>query len=201
MTDAKMSAAAAQPAGWDAGDMAFFPAVDPDTSHPILAPIFDALKRAGHGPLNIHRVIANAPEFYAGFARFAAVLRGPGETSRADRELAILRTVQCLGAGYEYIQHRRIGLSVGLQEAQIDALSDWRSSDAFDPRQRLILELIDAILRKETVEPSVWTRLRAHFSPGEIVELTLVTGFYTAVAQLTHTLPIRPEERVTSYGE
>lgn len=201
MTDPKQRATAKRAADWDQGEMAFFPAVDPATPHPVLVPLFEAFKRAGHGPLNIHRVLANAPEFYAGFAKYATVLRGPGETSRADRELAILRTTQSLGANYEFIQHRRIGLAVGLREEQVDALSDWRKSDAFDPRQRLILEFTDVQLRRKRISKALWKKLQARFSPGEIVELTLVTGFYTAVAQLTHALPIRPEARATNYGE
>lgn len=201
VSGAKAPKASAAPTGWDDADGAFFPAVDPDSAHPVLAQIFGPLKAAGSGPLNIHRVLANAPEFYAGFARYATVLRGPGETSRADRELAILRTAQTLGAAYEFTQHKRIGLAVGLTPADVEALADWRVSDAFSARQRLILELVDLILRRKRVSKALWKKLKAQFTPGEIVEITLVTGFYTAVAQLTHTLPVRPEEKVTRYGE
>ena len=51
---------------------------DPQTTHPVLAPLFGALREAGRGPSNLHRVLANAPEFYEGFLRFGVVLRAPG---------------------------------------------------------------------------------------------------------------------------
>src|SRR5690349_10703782 len=104
------------------------PVIDTDTDDPIVRPIFGAMKEQGAGPLHIHRVIAHAPAIYQGFSSFAAALRAPGATSRADRELAILRTAQIKASHYEFIQHRRIGLSVGLTQRQIDSLSGWRES-------------------------------------------------------------------------
>mgnify|MGYP001005532950 CR=1 FL=1 len=201
MTVEQKTAAAVRPAEWPQDGADWFPAVDPHTPHPLLAPLFGALREAGRGPINLHRVLANAPEFYEGFLRFGVVLRGPGETSRAERELAILRTVQQLGADYEFAQHRRIGQSVGLGGDQIDALADWRGSALFDPRQRLILELTDAVVQRQPIAPPLQDGLRQAFSPGAVVELTLVSVMYVAIAHLSHALPIPPGEGATRYGE
>ena len=117
-----------------------FPMVNKDTNDPMVKPIFDAMKAKGAGPLNIHRTIANAPEVYKGFAAFATALRQTRESPRSERELAILRTTQLKGGDDEFAQHRRIGLSCGLTEQQIDGLADWKSNPMYSDRQRLILQ-------------------------------------------------------------
>lgn len=179
----------------------YLPMIDPDTDQKQVKPIFDAMKRAGNGPLHIHRILANAPAAYAGFAAFATALRAAGATSRADRELVILRTVQLLGADYEYVQHRRIALSFGVTPGQVEGLPNWRSQSCYDGRQRLLLEFTDRMIEEPENSNALLPELKRHFSPAEIVEVALVSSFYAAVAQFTHAIPIPPETRDTTYGE
>jgi alkylhydroperoxidase family enzyme len=177
-----------------------FPLVDKDTSDPMVKPMFDAMKAKGAGPLNIHRTIANAPEVYKGFAAFASALRQSGETSRAERELAILRTTQLKGGDYEFAQHRRIGLSCGLTEPQIDGLPDWKSKTVYNDRQRLILQYVDSMLAYGTVDDQIMLKVRQAFSPKEIVELTMTSAFYTAVVQFSRAVRVEPEKEETTYA-
>jgi alkylhydroperoxidase family enzyme len=177
-----------------------FPLVDRDTNDPILKPMFDAMKAKGAGPLNIHRTIANAPEVYKGFATFATALRQNAESPRAERELAILRTTQLKGGDYEFAQHRRIGLSCGLTEQQVDGLPDWKSKTVYNDRQRLILQYVDGMLASGTVDDQTMLKVKQVFSPKEIVELTMTSAFYTAVVQFSRAVRVEPEKQETSYA-
>lgn len=177
-----------------------FPLVDRDTNDPIVKPIFDAMKAKGAGPLNIHRTIANAPEVYKGFAAFASALRQDGESPRAERELAILRTTQLKGGDYEFAQHRRIGLSCGLTESQIEGLPEWASKTIYSDRQRLILQYVDSMVANGTVDDPTMMKVKQVFSPQEIVELTMTSAFYTAVVLFSRAVRIEPEKQETSYA-
>jgi alkylhydroperoxidase family enzyme len=174
--------------------------VDRDTNDPIVKSIFDAMKAKGAGPLNIHRTIANAPEVYKGFSAFASALRQDGESPRAERELAILRTTQLKGGDYEFVQHRRIGLSCGLTESQIDGLPEWTSKAIYNDRQRLILEYVDSMVANGTVDDPTMMKVKQVFSPKEIVELTMTSAFYTAIVQFSRAVRIEPEKQATSYA-
>lgn len=176
-------------------------AVSIDTDDPIVKPIFEAMKDRGSGPLNIHRVMACAPAVYRGFAAFAAGLREPGATSRADRELVILRTTQIKCSEYEHIQHKRIGLSVGLSQEQIDRLDSWRDSKAYDNRQRLLLELTDGLVIGGRLSAEVAERAERSLTSEEIVEVVMSSALYVAVALFTHAICVEPETVATSYGE
>jgi alkylhydroperoxidase family enzyme len=188
-------------AAWaEPGSVGTFPLVDRDTDDPIVKPMFDAMKAKNAGPLNIHRTIANAPEVYKGFAAFASALRQNAESPRAERELVILRTTQLKGGDYEFVQHRRIGLSCGLTEPQIDGLTDWKNKTIYDDRQRLLLQYIDSMLANGTVDDPTMLRVRQVFSPKEIVELTMTSAFYTAVVQFSKAVRVAPEKEATSYA-
>lgn len=194
------AAAGAASMAADTAKVGTFPLVDADTQDPVLKPIFDGMKARGAGPLHIHRTIGHAPEIYKGFAAFATALRQPGDTTRGERELIILRTLQLKGGDYEFVQHRRIGLTCGLSEQEVDNLAAWRDKPFYSDRRRLILEYADAMLSSGTVGDPVMLRVKAEFSPKAIVELTMNSAFYTSVTQFTQAVRIEPETVVTSYA-
>lgn len=178
-----------------------FPGVDPTSDDPIVGPIFSSLRARKAGPLNIHRTIAHAPVVYRGFVGLASALREAGATTRAERELAILRVLQIEGAEYETVQHKRIGLSVGLSEKQISGLARWRRSKAYTPREQLILELAEGVVRGKGFEPALSRRLKHEFTPQALVELAMTSAFYVAVSCFTSAILVAPETVATTYGE
>ncbi|KMO37230.1 hypothetical protein VQ02_13800 [Methylobacterium variabile] len=182
------------------GKTTTFPLVDPQTDDPVLKPIFDGMRARGAGPLHIHRTIGHAPEIYKGFAAFATALRQPGATSRGDRELIILRTTQLRKGDYEFAQHRRIGLTCGLTEAQVDGLADWKAKSVYSPRQQMILAFADAMVADGEVSDDLLARVKQTFSPKEIVELAMNSAFYTAVVQFSTAVRVEPETETTSYA-
>ena len=176
------------------------PLVDPFTQDPVLRPLFDGMRSRGLEPLNIHRTIGHAPELYKAFAGLATALRFSGVTPRVDRELMILRTTQLKEGEYEFAHHKRIGLTCGLSEAQIDSLPSWRRTSIFNERQRAILEYAERMVQAAEVDDATFATMQRLFSPQEIVELTLTSGFYVGVAQFSRALRIEMDKSPTSYA-
>jgi alkylhydroperoxidase family enzyme len=58
--------------------------------------------------------------------------------------LAILRGAQVSASEYEWAQHLRMARKAGVREAQIAALSEWRTSPEFDAREKAALQLAEA---------------------------------------------------------
>lgn len=176
------------------------PLVDPFTQDPVLRPIFDGMRSRGLEPLNIHRTIGHAPELYKAFAGLATALRFSGVTPRVDRELMILRTTQLKEGDYEFAHHKRIGLTCGLTEAQIDSLPRWRRTSVFNNRQRAILEYAEQMVQAAEVDDATFATMQRLFSPQEIVELTMTSGFYVGVAQFSRALRIEMDKSPTTYA-
>jgi len=178
------------------------PLVPPDTKDPIVGPIFEGIKSRGGQPLNMHRTVANSPKIFKAYVDMAITLRTAATTPRVDRELIILRTAQLAGGDYEFAQHRPMGISCGLSAAQVDGLQNWQKRTDLSDRQRAILAYADGMASDKGVDDRTFAELRKHFNDQEIVELTVTSAFYGAVAQITRSLAVKlePNAGQTAYG-
>jgi alkylhydroperoxidase family enzyme len=60
-----------------------------------------------------------------------------------------------------------------LNDETLTAMILWRDSVLFDSRDRLVLELAEALTRANQVEDSLYDRLQNCFSRDELVRLTM----------------------------
>jgi alkylhydroperoxidase family enzyme len=121
----------------------------------------------------------------------AEALRGVGRYVLAhgtltprDRELLILRTTARCSAEYEWGVHAVFfPPRVGLDAVQVAATRTDKPDDpSFDPRDRLLLALADALHDTSTVADELWNALAAEWSETQLLEALLVCGFYHLVS-------------------
>lgn len=147
--------------------------------------LFGKIRSTGREPVNLHRVLAVAPDVGGAMVDLALVLRQSTLVSPEYRELMILRTAQLEGGHYEFAAHSKIALSSGLTSAQIAALETWTGGDLFTERHCAILGYADALAARARVPDAVYFNLARYFSPNEIVELTIAAGFYACVSRIS----------------
>ena len=71
------------------------------------------------------------------------------------------------------------------------AVTEWRTTDAFDDRTRLAAEYAERYaLDHHNLDEEFWTRMSEHYSQREIVELTMSLGAWLAFGRLNHVLGI-----------
>jgi len=64
-------------------------------------------------------------------------------------------------------------MRAGVSDDKIREVPTWRESRLFSPAERLALEYAEKItITGEKVTEELWTRLRGHFTEGQVVELT-----------------------------
>ncbi|SDJ05779.1 alkylhydroperoxidase AhpD family core domain-containing protein [Lentzea albidocapillata subsp. violacea] len=67
----------------------------------------------------------------------------------------------------------------------IDAVTQWRTTDAFDDRARLAAEYAERYaLDHHGLNDEFWSRMTAHYSQVEIVELTMSVGAWLVFGRL-----------------
>ncbi|MCX2948666.1 carboxymuconolactone decarboxylase family protein [Lentzea sp. NEAU-D7] len=67
----------------------------------------------------------------------------------------------------------------------IDAVTQWRTTDAFDDRARLAAEYAERYaLDHHGLDDEFWSRMTAHYSQVEIVELTMSIGAWLVFGRL-----------------
>src|ERR1700749_867402 len=95
---------------------------------------------------NIFRMMSHSPSYFEQYCRLGGAIRHKGELDPVVRELAITRTGILCEAPYEGVAPKRIGKSVGVTDAQNEALENWPAASCFDDMQRAALAFTDEIV-------------------------------------------------------
>jgi len=78
-----------------------------------------------------------------------------------------------------------------LDEAKIAQISDWRSSDIFDARERLALAFAEKLATDHlSIGDEFIAEMRAGFSDPEILELGMMIGQYIGFGRLLRVLDL-----------
>ncbi len=166
-----------------------------DNADPRIAAVYDALKAGGHrGFPNLYRLIGHAPEMLKAWTGLAWPLRNAATSSRAIRELMILRGAQIMGADYEWTHHKPMAIAAGVSQEKIDALGEWGGSSLFDAQERAALRLVEEITHGPGASKEAMAEAKGLFNEGEVVELALTASFYACVGRMLHSLDV-PLER------
>jgi AhpD family alkylhydroperoxidase len=121
-----------------------------------------------------HKRLSLASEAPAAYRAMAAFDRSI-ELEPTLRELVKVRASQLNGCAYCIDMHTRAARTAGESEARLYALSAWRESPLFTPREHAALELTDAITRigERGVPDAIYDAAAALFPPRELANLTL----------------------------
>jgi alkylhydroperoxidase family enzyme len=106
------------------------------------------------------------------------------------RELGQMRAGWARGSQFVFSQHCKAARSVGLSDAQVDALPAWQTADCFSPLERAVLAYTDAlVLDGGRVADGIFDALRAGgLSDAVILELTYIVCTYEMHATMCRAL-------------
>ena len=157
----------------------------------------DTLERLmppGVEALSLFRTLARNPRVFRRF--MAGGLLDKGSLTLRDREIVIDRATGRCGAEYEWGVHMALfGERVGFGEAERRALvaPDGAEADCWSAHDRLLLRLVDQLHETASVDDALWAELAEEFSPEQLVELLVLSGFYHMVSFTVNALRLAPE--------
>jgi len=115
------------------------------------------------------------------------------------RELAIMRTAWLRRSVYEWTSHYAICARLGLTDDEIVAVRDGPDSRRVPEDVRVVLRVVDVIVRGAQPDDALLTQARAVAGSDEAyVELLAIPGFYAGLATILAALDVpldgdRPE--------
>ena len=174
----------------DSGPAGRLPLVPADDDDPVVAEVFDAVRAIGWPVPTLYRALGNSPAMLRAWTAFAWPLRNDATTPRALRELIIMRVAQLTDAPYEWLAHWDMAVEHGVAVEQLQALGQWRASDAFSEHERAALAAADDLTLDLGMADRTWLDLAARFQPAEIVELILTAAFYSCVSRVLGALQL-----------
>jgi 4-carboxymuconolactone decarboxylase len=173
------------------------PPVELDRLEPAQAEALAPVGAGRLGPLNIFRTLAHAPKALTAFLAWGSyVLSRRNALPERERELAILRVGFNCGSGYEWTQHREIGLAAGLTEAEIEAIKQGAEEPGWSEIDRAILVACDELTRDFFVSDATWQALAPLGDKGRM-DLVFTVGQYTQVSMILNSFGVQLDEGQT----
>lgn len=164
--------------------------VEKGQADPLVEDLYKKIEAKGQQIINLYKVLGHTPYIGLNWQRLGnSLLRGE-ELSPKLRELAILRVGDLAKAEYEFSKHSVGGLRAGLTQQQIDAIHDWTTSSEFSSEERAVLAYTDEVARDIHVTDETFAAVKERFSEHEIVELTVVIGYYGMVCRFLVALDV-----------
>jgi len=145
---------------------------------------------AGRGILNLHRMMAYAPELMKASGDMAVAFRHEAILARALAEIVILRTAQVVACDYEWERHVPIARAAGVSEQQIAEVGRWPQGTLFNPKEKIALKYAEILAGGAPVDDQTFAELQRHLPAREIVALTMLVGFYVSTAIFIKALAI-----------
>lgn len=147
-----------------------------DTWSPELVELLD--------PNDTGRRVANVYPTYAHSLPMDLLRRPVGEHIRGEstltdeqRELLLIRIGVLCRSEYEWAAHYRIGLRVGLSEADVERIVGGPGA-AVDPVERALLTATDELYRDFVISDETWENLEAQFNEQQLIDIVTAVGGY-----------------------
>jgi 4-carboxymuconolactone decarboxylase len=151
------------------------------------------MAEGGRPLLNIFRTLARAPKALTRFNEWGTyILSRRNSLATREREIVILRVGYLCRSGYEFAQHRRIGLQQGLTEDEIARIkggagAGWTGADA------ALIRAADELVKDHFVSDATWAELSRHFDEKQRMDIVFTAGQYTQVSMFLNTFGVQLE--------
>jgi AhpD family alkylhydroperoxidase len=175
--------------------MSLIPIVTDDEASPEQAVLFEHCTKMLGRVANAMRVAAHAPKIAQALLGFMIPTLREEITGALDirvKALAILKTSMLNGCAYCIGHNTALGRAVGFSDGQIAALDgDYQGSELFTPAEKAAIAWAECLtLRTYRQKPEVMAELKRNYSNEQIVEITMVSGYFNFWNRFTDSLQV-----------
>jgi alkylhydroperoxidase family enzyme len=151
------------------------------------------------GPVvNIYTTLARHPDAAAAMVNLGRTLRG-GRLPARHREVLILRTGWNNRCVYEFAQHRRIALSVGMSLDDVRRIQQGPDASGWDPFEALLCRAADELHHSQELSDETWSSLAARYGEEELIEAVMIIGYYHLVSFALNAFRVPLEDGVEAF--
>jgi 4-carboxymuconolactone decarboxylase len=144
-------------------------------------------------PINIFRALANSGPMTKGFSSLGSRILNETELDTRIRELVINAISVKLRAPYEWSHHAKWLLDNGGSAEELEALKAG-NFDAFSPLERACLTYAYKVEDTSVTDEDVAGLREAGLDDRQIVELTILAGFYGMTARFLLAMGVEVDE-------
>ncbi len=172
------------------------PVTEPDAEQ---AELLDKTHR-GTGPANIFATMVHNPRLMKRLNVLGGYFVAHGLLEPRDRELVVMRTAYRAGCDYEFGRHTLlVGREGLLTDDEVERIATDDLGAGWSPQDAQLLRLADEITADDRASDELTGQLAERFSDAELIEVTLLVGFYRMLAGYLNTLDVNREEGVPGF--
>ena len=151
--------------------------------------------------LAIFQVLLNHPTLARALNDLLATMLWHGKLDTRLRELAIMRIGWLAASDYEWTQHWRVALGLGVSADDLVGVQNWQAHNGFGAVERAVLAATDDVVRDGAVSADNWAACERELGPDPAVLIELVTaiGAWRMIASILHSLEVPLEDGVDSW--
>lgn len=146
-------------------------------------------------PLNVFRMVANAPASFQPFIQFAASILLQSEFDSRKREIAVLRVAHVTNSLYEWTQHVRVALQVGLKEDEIKCIAADGPVTGLDEEGNLLCRVADEISRDVRLSDAALTKILERYGVRQATELIFCCSYFNMLSRFLESTRVELESK------
>lgn len=160
-----------------------------------LRPFFWNQRRKYGRVLDAARLWARSPRLFLGVAGLYGMIdRGSSPIDPPLRSLITVRVSQINNCSFCVDLNAATLVQRGAALEKVEALSRWRDSDLFAPREQAALAYAEAMtVTGEGVTEATFQALRTHYDDDAIIELTALVAFQNLSSKFNAALGVPPQ--------
>lgn len=169
--------------------MARIQPIEPDKAPPAVREVYTRLRNALLiEPNNFFKTMGHAPDLLGPLVELSGVMLEAGSLERRLKEWVILQIARLHHCDYVYGAHKQ-ALSRALMSDAIGERDMPLDTSTFTPADKLAIRYATQV-STTGVDDATFHELEATFTTEEIVELTVLAGYYTFICRTVNALAI-----------
>src|SRR4051794_25995956 len=174
--------------------MSRLPRVERENLDPDGQAVWDRIAAVRHGVRGPYGMLIHVPPLADRARATEDYFRFDASLPPIDRELVILAVAREFGAPYAWARHEGQARELGVREEVIEALRAQGALDALAPRERLLVEVVQSLLRTHELPEDLFNRGRAELGDARLVEMIGLMGHYCMVGLTLKAFQVPPPE-------
>ncbi len=174
--------------------MSRLPVVNREALSPEDQAVWDRIAAVRTGVRGPFGVLIHVPALADRVAALEDYFRFNAALPAADRELVILAAAREMGARYAWTRHEARGRQVGTRSEAIEAVRANGALAGLTPRERLLVEIVRALLRGRTLPEELFARGLAELGRQQLVETVALTGHYSLIGLVVNGFDVAPPD-------
>jgi alkylhydroperoxidase family enzyme len=144
-------------------------------------------------PLNVFRMMANAPASFQPLVAFATSILLRSEFDRRKREIAVLRVAHVTRSTYEWTQHVAVAKSTGVTDEEIAKIAVDGPVNGLDAEGNLLCRVADEISRDVRLSDQALGAIVERYGVRQATELILCCAYFNMLSRFLESTRVELE--------